>query len=312
MRQIDYGTSSGLPVGDANPYVRRTGPNGTVQISGDPEAERRSLASRAFSRRNMFRFSGASGIAAALSMLPAGVAAHADTSGVLSGTVKDLTHTLSPDFPYFYPAMDRPVFEDTHSIGEHGFYSRNVTLGEHVGTHIDAPAHYVEGGATIEEMPVESLVAPLCVLHIADRAAEDPDTVVTVEDIRAHERRYGAIPNGAFVAMDSGWAARVDVPDAFLNEGSDGLFHWPGFSAEAAAYLVERRSIVGAGVDTTGLDQGIAEAPDAHQILLPAGLYLVECLNNLDTVPSRGATIVVGAPKNRGGSGGQVRVFAFA
>jgi kynurenine formamidase len=303
MRQIDYGASPPPPLGAGHPHVRRTGPHGTLQVAGDPGRRR-------MSRRHLFRYSGAAGAAAALSLLPAGVAAHAETRGLLAGTVADLTHTLGPDFPYFHPTMDRPLFEDTHSIDADGFFSRNVTLGEHVGTHIDAPAHYVEGGATIEQMPVENLVAPLCVVRIAERAAEDPDTTLTVRDIRAYERRHGRIPEGAFVAMDSGWSARVDVPGAFINEGEDGLFHWPGFSGEAAAFLVEERSIVGAGVDTTGLDAAVAESPDAHQILLPAGLYLVECLNNLHAVPAAGATVVVGAPKYTGGSGGQVRVLA--
>jgi kynurenine formamidase len=311
MRQIDFGEEGAKPLGDANPYVRRAGEEGTVQISGDVET-RPSATAGLFSRRNLFKLGGASGAAAVLSVLPAGAAAYADSRGLLGGDVIDMTHTLSPDFPVVYTVTDPPKYEQNHRYEEMGFNTIIMTLDEHTGTHIDAPSHFQNGGGPfIDEIEPDQLVAPLRVIRIADRAAEDADTLVTVDDIRRHERRYGRIPKGAFVAMDSGWATKVDVPGAYLNEDADGQFHWPAFSGDATAFLVEKRSIVGLGVDSTSLDAGASEGPETHQILLPSGGYGIECMNNVDKCPDRGATVVVGAPKHRGGFGGPCRVFAL-
>ncbi|TDQ43652.1 cyclase family protein [Actinorugispora endophytica] len=310
MQQIDYGESGATPLGHDHPHVRRTGENGTIQVAGEDESQRTG-ASRVMSRRNLMRFSGATGLAAALSLLPTGVVAHADTRGLLGRKVKDLTHTLSSDFPIFHPLSPPPVYEQRRFLETDGFNANVMTLDEHSGTHIDAPAHFDDEGTFVDEIPVEQLVAPLCVISIVKRAKRDPTAVLEVRDIRRYERDYGRIPKGAFVASESGWSDRVDIPGAYLNQGEDGVFRYPGISPEAAAFLVEERSIVGAGVDSTSLDAGGSDVPRTHQILLPAGLYGIENLNNLSTVPRCGATLVVGASKHRGGFGGPARVFAF-
>ncbi|MFC3995923.1 cyclase family protein [Nocardiopsis sediminis] len=312
MRQIDYGEAGAKPLGDANPHVRRAGKDGRVQIAGEVEAPGPRVSAGMFSRRNMFKLGGAGGAAAVLSLLPTGAAAYADSRGLANATVTDLTHTLSPDFPIFYPLADPPSYEPHHVIGEEGFNTLIMTLDEHSGTHIDAPAHFKDGqGPYVDEIEPNQLIAPLRVIRIADRAAEDDNTLLNVDDIRQHERTYGRIPSGAFVAMDSGWSARVDRPGEYLNEQPDGTFRWPGFGADATAFLVDQRGIVGIGADTTSLDAGVNDGPECHQILLPTGHYGIENLNNLGSVPDRGATIVVGAPKHRGGFGGPARVFAL-
>ncbi|RCV50133.1 cyclase family protein [Marinitenerispora sediminis] len=311
MQQIDYGESDKRRLGDDHPYVRRTGEEGAVQVAGEPEPKKRSMIGQAVSRRNLFRLSGVTGVAAAVSVLPTGVVAHADAQGLLRRKVKDLTHTLSADFPIFYPLSPPPVYEQRRFLETDGFNAYVMTLDEHSGTHIDAPAHFSNESGFLDEIPVQSLVAPLVVIRIGDRAENDASARLELSDIRRYERRYGRIPKGAFVAMDSGWSKRVDIPGAYLNQGPDGVFRWPGIDPEATAFLVEERSIVGAGVDSTSLDAGGSDNPDTHQILLPAGLYGIENLNNLGSVPASGATIVVGASKHRGGFGGPARVFAF-
>jgi len=87
--------------------------------------------------------------------------------------------------------------------------------------------------------------------------------------------------------------------------------HAPGFSEPAAAFLARERDIVGVGIDTLSLDIGAATTFVAHLALLGAGRYGIELMANLTMVPPSGATIVVGAPKQEGGSGGPVRVLAL-
>lgn len=233
-------------------------------------------------------------------------------TAALRGRVVDLTHELSADFPVWLRFTEIPVTKQVATLAADGYNDKINTVNEHTGTHIDAPLHFDDSGLSVAQIPAEALVAPLVVVRIADRAAKNPVTELAVDDILAWERRHGRVPDGAFVAMDSGWSRRVPVPGAFLNyDAATGQYLWPGISPEAAHFLVSDRRVAGAGVDTTSLDTGTREIPLAHQTILPAGLYGLECIADLDRVPDSGATLVVGAPKMRAGTGGPARVLAF-
>jgi kynurenine formamidase len=224
--------------------------------------------------------------------------------------VVDLTHTFSPSlpvFPSYKPIQVRPRF----TIARDGFAANEVTFDEHTGTHVDAPVHFVSGASTSDRLPVARLLAPLAVISIVERATKDPDAVITVDDLMQWEKRHGRIPAGAFVAMNAGWDARATSADRFLNRDAKGTMHAPGFSEAAARFLVTERDICGAGVDTLSLDIGAAQKFVAHVAFLGAAKYGVELLANLGRVPPSGATIVVGAPKHEGATGGPARVLAL-
>jgi kynurenine formamidase len=184
------------------------------------------------------------------------------------------------------------------------------TLIEHIGTHLDAPGHFVAGGRLAPELEPSELIVPAVVVDIADRAAADPDTVVTVDDLRAFERRHGRIPRDAAVLMDSGWAAKVGDPAAYRNPDASGTLHFPGFGAEATEWLLRRRHIRALGVDTLSTDPGISTTFETHLVLAAADRYGLENVANLDRIPRRGATIFVGLIPYQEGSGGQARILA--
>jgi len=224
--------------------------------------------------------------------------------------VVDLTHTFSPRlpvFPAFKPVQIRPKF----SSAKDGFFANEITFDEHTGTHMDAPIHFVANTPSADRLPADRFVAPLAVVSIEARAATDADAMVTADDLLAWEKAHGRLPRGAFVAMRSGWDARIGNAARFLNKDAKGTMHAPGFSEEAARFLVTERDIVGAGVDTLSLDKAEAQKFVAHLVLLGAGKYGVELIANLGGVPAAGATIVVGAPKHEGASGGPARVYAL-
>lgn len=225
--------------------------------------------------------------------------------------VADLTHVLSPDFPVF-PSFEPMKLTNVFKVERDGFFANRWDVGEHTGTHLDAPAHFVDkpGIWTAEQLPAERLIAPLAVVHVHERAARDPDTWVTVDDLLAWERRYGEIPEGAVVCMHSGWEKRVGDPTAYRNADASGTMHFPGFSPDAARWLVEERRIVGIGVDTLSLDVGASTRFEVHLAVLGANLFGLENLANLATVPPAGATAIIGAPKVRDASGGPARVLA--
>ena len=260
------------------------------------------------------RFLGALGGAVAAAVVtPVSAAAQQKPIRLAKGfrDTYDLTHTFSPKlpvFPAFKPVQIRPKF----SIAKDGFFANEVTFDEHTGTHMDAPIHFVANASTADRLPADRFFAPLAVVSIEARAAKNPDATVTVDDLMEWEKRHGRLPTGAFVAMHSGWNARIGDADRFLNKDAKGTMHAPGFSEEAAKFLVQERDIVGAGVDTLSLDIAAAQKFVAHLALLGGGKYGVELMANLGRVPPSGATIIVGAPKHEGASGGPARVFAVA
>ena len=226
-------------------------------------------------------------------------------------TIHDLTHALTPKTPVF-PGVKPIQVTPRLTIARNGIFSNEVIFTEHCGTHLDAPAHFAAGGRTTDQMDARQLFAPLAVISIGDRADRDPDTGVTVDDLRAWERQHGRLPHGAFVAMDSGWERRVGDSEAFVNADAQEVMHFPGFTVDAAEFLTKERDLVGVGVDTLSLDIGMSSGYPAHLTFLPAGLYGLELIANLGDVPPTGATLIVGAPKHQGGSGGPARVFAVS
>jgi kynurenine formamidase len=225
----------------------------------------------------------------------------------------DLTHTLSPNFPFIpiqnktFPFRLTPIA----TLGEDGVYANRWELTEHVGTHLDAPSHFAQGGISVDEIALTSLLAPLVVLNISERARTDADASVEVEDLLDWERRYGKIPPRAALVMSSGWATRAYEPGRFVNMDNGGTMHFPGFSARLIDFAVRERAIAGVGVDTLSIDPGSQATYPAHKRLFSAGKWAVECLANLDRVPQSGASLLVAPVKVKGASGAPARVIAF-
>lgn len=266
-----------------------------------------SVKEKMLSRRDLFK---ASGVA-----LAAG--AVASTTGATpslaagAGKVEDLTHDYDETFPTYFGAPGIAM-EQKFNFAENGFNLMSLTVNEHTGTHMDAPLHFSADGQAVNEIPVENLVVPLCVIDIAGKAESDADAQVTPDDIKAYVAKHGAIPDKACVAMHSGWGKHV-ASDKFRNVGDDGkTMHFPGFHVEAAKMLIEETGAVGMAVDTLSLDHGPSADFATHYAWLPTNRWGIENIANLDKVPASGATLVVGAPKHKGGTGGPARIFALA
>ena len=238
--------------------------------------------------------------------------AAAATSGALTAArhgLVDLTHPLTTTFPV-YALGEEAVRRTATTIEDDGYYMQRWRLYEHTGTHVDAPAHFSPGGRYATQLTVQELRAPAAVIDISRRAARNPDTVVTVDDLRAYERRYGRIPGGAAVLMHSGWADKVEDPDAYRGVDEDGNLHFPGFGAAACEWLVSRRGVACLGVDTLSTDRGLSTTFAVHVTLAEADRYGLENLAGLSSLPPCGASITVGLIPLEEGSGGPARVVA--
>lgn len=263
------------------------------------------LSERKLSRRDLFK-TGAG--AMAVGALASTVAAPSALAGG-HGAVEDMTHELHHDFPTYFGVPGYEA-ESLYNYADHKFNLLKLSVNEHTGTHIDAPLHFSADGHAVNEIPVDRLVVPLCVIDIAAKADADADAQVTPDDIKAYIAAHGPIPDNACVAMHSGWGQHVNS-EKYRNADADGKMHFPGFHIEAATMLMEETGAVGMAVDTLSLDHGPSGDFATHYAWLPTNRYGIENLANLDRVPAAGATLVVGAPKHRGGTGGPARIFAL-
>lgn len=191
-----------------------------------------------------------------------------------------------------------------------------LEIGEHVGTHFDAPIHWVTGkdGVDVSQVPPQHLIASAVVIDKSAEAEKDPDYVLTVDDIRAFEAEHGPLPDGGWLLLRTGWDARAHDEDLFLNAGS-GSPQSPGFDVECSRWLAEESPLVGVGVETVGIDAGAAAGFDPpfplHYYLLGAGKYGITQLANLASLPPTGALLIVAPLKLTGGTGSPIRALAL-
>jgi kynurenine formamidase len=242
-------------------------------------------------------------------------------SALADGSVRvvDLTQPLSESTPVLQlpppfantPGLSREDISRYDDLGPAWAWS-TLTVGEHVGTHFDAPIHWITGrdGEDVASAPPSKLVAPAAVIDKSAEAAEDPNYLLTLADIQAWELEHGPLPPGGWLLLRTGWDARAHDQEAFLNGAQT-----PGPDAEAARWLAEVSPIVGVGVETVGTDAGAAHSFDppfpAHHFLLGAGKYGLTQLANLAELPPQGAIVVVAPLKLVDGTGSPSRVFAL-
>ncbi len=219
-----------------------------------------------------------------------------------------------------------PPFANTQGFALHeishydergpAWYWNNITMGEHVGTHFDAPTHWVTGkdGRDVAQTPLEHLVAPAAVIDKSAECAENPDFLLEIAHLAAWQREHGPLPAGGWLLFRTGWDARAHDQAAFLNADETGS-HTPGISAACARWLAEESPLVGIGVETVGTDAGIAHSFDppfpCHAFLLGAGKYGLTQLANLAALPPTGALLIVAPLPIVGGTGSPARVLAL-
>jgi kynurenine formamidase len=183
-------------------------------------------------------------------------------------------------------------------------------MPEHMGTHVDAPNHFVASPISVDRLPLETLLCPAAVFDIASRTAADPATLLSEGDVLAWEGLYGQLAPGAVALVHSGWGRRWNDAAAFRND-ADGVMRFPAVSREAARLLVEDRGALGIGVDTLSVDNGEAANSPCHRLVHAAGRYILENLANLELVPAYGAFVLIAPLPIVGGTGAPARVLAF-
>jgi kynurenine formamidase len=239
--------------------------------------------------------------------------------------VVDLTQPLGPETPVIglppafasSPGVSLDVISRFDEKGP-AWYWNTIRMGEHTGTHFDAPVHWITGkdlpDNACDTIPARRFVGPACVIDVTADVATNPDFLLMPEHIVTWEKLHGRIPAGAWVLLRTGWSTRAE-PEAFLNVAADGP-HSPGFHKSASELLARDRDVLGVGVETVGTDAGQAGTFDPpfpnHATMHGAGKFGLASLTNLDQLPATGAVVIAAPLKIVGGSGSPLRVLAIA
>src|SRR5579859_4875918 len=239
--------------------------------------------------------------------------------------VVDLTTTLGPqtpviDLPSIFAPSPGLTLTEISRYDAHGpaWYWNTLHLGEHTGTHFDAPIHWATGkdlpNNATDTIPPRKFIGPACVIDVTADVERNLDFLLTPDRVESWETEHGRIPAGAWVLLRTGWSKRTDR-ESFLNVGSDGA-HSPGFAKECSQLLASGRDIAGVGVETVGTDAGQAGTFDPpfpnHNFMHGNGRFGITSLINLDQLPATGAVVIAAPLKIVGGSGSPLRVIAIA
>lgn len=237
--------------------------------------------------------------------------------------VVDLTQPLGPatpviGLPPMFAASPGATIEVISKYDDRGpgWYWNTLRMGEHTGTHFDAPVHWITGrdlpNNATDTIPARQFVGPACVIDVTAEVAANEDYLLDVAALERWESRHGRVPRGAWVLLRTGWSRRSGA--AFLNVRDDGP-HGPGFDQAASRALAEDRDVLGVGVETIGTDAGQAGRFDPpfpnHHIMHGRGKFGLASLCNLDQLPATGAVVIAAPLRIVGGSGSPVRAIAL-
>ncbi len=219
--------------------------------------------------------------------------------------VIDLTHPISPESPSWDTSCG---FQHKISLNYEQcstttkFRVQTIQMHAGIGTHIDAPAHCIPGGKTIEQLNLNELIAPCVVIDVSKQSHESYQC--SKDDVQSFEQKYGKICRGSFVIIYTGWSQFWHQPQQYRND-----LKFPSVSEEAALLFLERE-IVGLGIDTFSADNAESDYP-VHRALLSASKYLVENIAHAEKLPAVGSYSLALPILTAGGTEAPIRLIGL-
>ena len=240
-------------------------------------------------------------------------------SNILEGEIVDLSHNYSKETIYWVTTKEFKLDTVFNGKTNQGFYysANNFETAEHGGTHIDAPIHFSENAQTVDQIPLKKLVGKAIKINVSDKALQNHDYLISVEDLTNWEKQEGMqIPDGSIVLLETGFSKYYPNALKYLgteDRGSEAVkkLHFPGLSPEASEWLIKNRNIKAIGIDTASIDYGQSANFQTHVNLMSHNISAFENLTNLDKLPSKDFYIVALPMKIKGGSGAPLRIVAF-
>ncbi|WP_099192057.1 cyclase family protein [Tepidibacter mesophilus] len=206
--------------------------------------------------------------------------------------VVDLTHVIHPNMPVF-PGTEAPVFEKANTIERDSFCEMKITMYSHTGTHMDAPAHMLKDGVTLDRMDANHFVGKAIILEFNDKKQ------IQLQDIVQYENK---IVECDFVIIKTGWSKFWGKEEYF--EG------FPSISVDVAEWLV-KLNLKGVGIDAISIDDMKSTLFEVHKILMKNNLIIIENLTNLEKVEDEFFTLAVLPLKTLNADGAPIRAVAI-
>jgi kynurenine formamidase len=232
-------------------------------------------------------------------------------------SVVDMTHGFGAETIYWPTEEGFNLEIAFDGITEGGYYyaSNRYSAADHGGTHLDAPRHFAEGKQSADEVPLDRLMGPACVIDVSEAARSDADYRLQVGDIEDWEARNGRIEPGCIVLLDTGYAQFWPDSDSYLGtslRGTEGVenLHFPGFSEESARFLADR-GIAAVGIDTASVDYGQSQDFLVHRYLYSLNIPGFENVANVDALPPTGAFVIALPMKISSASGAPLRMIGL-
>lgn len=211
----------------------------------------------------------------------------------------DLTYNVEEGMTTFNAPWHPRV--SIEQLGRHGFEgreTRKIRLGTHTGTHVDAPLHFIKGGKSVDEIPLDKLIGEVTIIDFSYLKDNEPVTKDMLDNILITKR----------ILFKFGWGKYWNNKKYYVN--------YPFFTKESAEYLVSRK-VQMIALDTPSPDDsrikfGGDEDSPIHKILLGKGIILVEYIANIENVNDyNGWNILVMPLKIKGADGSPARVCIY-
>lgn len=230
----------------------------------------------------------------------------------------DLTYAFDSTTQY-WPNNVKGFEHNTDAEGKTpgGYYysSYSICTPEHGGTHLDAPVHFAEGKLTVDNIPLSGLTGEAVLIDVSKKALANRDYLISIQDVEDWEKINGPLAENRIVLFRTGYGQYYPDREKYFGTAKKGPeaipeLHFPGIDPAAAEWLVSKKKIKAAGLDTPSIDYGQSTDFKTHQVIMGADKAGFENLANLDQLPATGFYIVALPMKIGKGSGGPLRIIA--
>ena len=247
-----------------------------------------------------------------------GLLLSASSSFAQHSPVIDLTYAYGEDTIYWPTSepFEKRTISEGHTAGGFYYSAYWFATAEHGGTHLDAPIHFYENGATADAIALERLIGDAVCIDVKSDINGNHDALISLAAIHQWEKEHARIPQHSIILLRTGWGEFWPDAEQYLGTARRGAeaiaeLHFPGLSPEAAKWLIEERDIAAIGIDTASIDRGQSTQYITHQILAKAGVPVFENVANLKALPARSFKVIALPIKLKGGSGGPLRIVAI-
>ena len=212
--------------------------------------------------------------------------------------VIDLSHKIMVGMPVF-PGTEAPKIERAFTIDKNHYAEARLTMFSHVGTHMDAPAHMISGGKTLDAYAIDAFIGKACVLDFSKPLEQSGEWEISLEQLKVYEGLVEAVD---FVLIYTGWSHKWGV-EAYFKD-------FPALSVEGAKWLSEKH-LKGIGIDAMSIDLMSTKTFPVHFVFMEKEMVIIENLTNVEALLGKVFTLHALPLKIDGSDGAPIRAVGL-